>query len=140
VKTALLLLIGLFALLQAAVRLAPTVPSRWHIDPFAAADPAPGGVLEVFSVPMEADEALARLAAIAETELRTRHVAGSVEEGRLTYRTRSAFWGFPDFTTIAARSTEAGAEVAILARLRFGRSDMGVNGRRVAAWRAAAGF
>lgn len=129
-----------FVALQALIRLLPTDPARWHVDSFAAADPAPGGVKRVLTVPMEPDEALTRLAAIAETEPRTRHVAGSVEEGRLTYRTRTAFWGFPDFTTIAARPHDSGAEVVILARLRFGTSDMGVNGRRAEAWIEAAGF
>ncbi|PTQ75253.1 uncharacterized protein DUF1499 [Celeribacter persicus] len=133
------IIIGFIAL-QGFIRLAPTDGARWHIDPFAASDPAPGGVKRLVSVPLSPEEALSRLAAIAETEPRTRRVAGSVEEGRLTYRTRSAFWGFPDFTTISARSDESGAEVVILARLRFGKSDFGVNGRRADAWIAAAGF
>lgn len=129
-----------FVGLQAFIRLAPTDPLRWHVDPFAAADPAPGGVKRLVSVPLTPEEALTRLAAIAETEMRTRRVAGSVEEGRLTYRTRTAFWGFPDFTTISARSSEGGSEVVVLARLRFGKSDFGVNGRRAEAWIKAAGF
>lgn len=139
-KAVLLIVIGLFAALQAVIRLAPTVPARWHEDPFSASDPAPGGVLQRITVPLDPVEALARLAAIASIEPRTRLVAGSVEEGRLTYRTRSAFWGFPDFTTLAAVPHDAGSEIAILARLRFGKGDMGVNGRRVEEWINAAGF
>ncbi len=134
------ILVGAFVAGQAIVRLAPTDPARWHVDPFAAADPAPGGVKRVFIVPLDPQEALARLAAVAQTEPRTRHVAGSLAAHRITYRSRSLIWGFPDFTTIAVRDHAAGAEIAILARLRFGKSDLGVNGRRVAAWVAAAGF
>lgn len=133
-------LLTLFVAMQAYIRLAPTDPGRWHVDPFAAADPAPGGTKLVLPVPLQPEEALTRLAAVAETEPRTRHVAGSIEEGRLTYRTRSAFWGFPDFTTVSARKTESGAEVVFFARARFGKSDLGVNGKRVAAWREAAGL
>ncbi|MCA0043694.1 DUF1499 domain-containing protein [Celeribacter litoreus] len=139
-KIILFLLIAAVALLQLFVRLAPTVPTRWHVDPFAAAEPGTNGVKRVLSVPLEPDEVLTRLAAIAETEPRTRHVVGGVEDGRLTYRTRTAFWGFPDFTTIGARATEDGAEVVILARARFGQSDFGVNAGRADAWIAAAGL
>lgn len=139
-KLALWIVIGLFALGQAYVRLAPTDGRRWHVDPFAARDPEAAGVKRIFTVPLDPQEALAKLAAIAETEPRTRHIAGSLEEGRLTYRTRTAFWGFPDFTTIAVAPDESGAKLAILARLRFGRSDLGVNTRRVEAWIRAAGF
>ncbi|SFI70585.1 DUF1499 domain-containing protein [Celeribacter neptunius] len=139
-KTALWIAIGLFVLAQLYVRLAPTEPERWHVDPFAARDPGAKGAKRVLPVPLEPEEVLMRIAAIAETEPRTRHVAGSVEEGRLTYRTRTAFWGFPDFTTVAARTDESGARVAFLARARFGKSDLGVNARRVTAWIEAAGF
>ncbi|MEG3661527.1 DUF1499 domain-containing protein [Celeribacter halophilus] len=129
-----------FVALQAIVRLTPSDPARWHVDPFAAADPAQGGVKRLVTAPLQPEEALARLAAVAQTEPRTRHVAGSVEEGRLTYRTRSFFWGFPDYTTLAARPHEGGAELVILGRLRFGKADFGVNARRAEAWIEAAGF
>ncbi len=129
-----------FVALQAYIRLAPTDAARWHIDPFAASDPSPGGVKRLLTVPLDPQDALTRFAAIADTEPRTRRVAGSVDEGRLTYRTRTVFWGFPDFTTISARSDESGAEVVILARQRFGRSDFGVNARRADEWIKVAGF
>jgi len=54
-------------------------------------------------------------------------IAGSVAEGRLTYITRSKLIGFPDFTTIE----QGGDQIKLYARLRFGRKDMGVNGKRL---------
>ncbi|HHB81701.1 MAG TPA: DUF1499 domain-containing protein, partial [Aliiroseovarius sp.] len=49
----------------------------------------------------------------------------------MTFVTRSRLWGFPDYTTIAY----ADGRITIFARLRFGRSDLGVNAARVGAWR-----
>ena len=75
-------------------------------------------------------ELLARLDAVALATPRTTRLAGSVEEGRITWVTRSAAWGFPDFTT-----AEAGADgLAVEARSRFGQSDMGVNAARLTDW------
>ncbi len=44
--------------------------------------------------------------------------------------TRSAVWGFPDYTTVEQRD----GKLMIYARSRFGSSDLGVNGKRVAGW------
>ena len=48
----------------------------------------------------------------------------------LTYITRSAAIGFPDYTT----ARQDGDQLVIWARQRFGRSDFGVNRRRVDGW------
>ncbi len=71
---------------------------------------------------------------IAGETARTSRIAGSIEEGRITYVTRSAFWGFPDYTTVAAVPVDGGTSVAILGRARFGRSDLGVNRKRIEGW------
>ncbi|WP_417250730.1 DUF1499 domain-containing protein [Celeribacter sp.] len=139
-KLTLLALAGVFLALQAAIRLAPTDTARWHVDPVVAGDPGQAGTLQRVEVDLSPDEVLAKLANVAEATARTTRIAGSVEDGRITYRTRSFLWGFPDYTTIAATPTATGSTLTILARLRFGKSDVGVNGRRVAAWLDAAGL
>lgn len=128
----------LFAVLQAAVRFAPMVSDVWHIDPFKAEDPKDAGVLEIVETDLSDVEVMARIAQIADDTARTTRVAGKVNNTWQTYQTRTLLWGFPDYTTVKTRKTQTGTQVAFLARLRFGRKDFGVNGRRVAAWIKAA--
>lgn len=115
-------------------------PTRWHVDPFSGADPGLGGVLRMIETPLSPEAALTALDGIAQTEIRTKFLAGTVAQNRLSYVTRSSFWGFPDVTTFAVRPHPNGAEIAILARLRFGKKDFDVNAKRVDAWIKAAGF
>ena len=110
------------------VRLAPSDPARWHRMPEFAADADLGnGVMRRTEA---GPDGLARLAALIEASPRTRHLAGSVAEGMVTYVTRSAVIGFPDYTTIR----QDGAALEIFGRARFGRSDLGVNRARVKGW------
>ena len=66
---------------------------------------------------------------------RTQHLAGTVEEGMVTYITRSLVFGFPDYTTARLQ----GDRIEIHSRLRFGQSDMGVNAARLESWLAQLG-
>lgn len=122
------------------IRFAPSDPARWHMAPrLKALDGAqPGAVLVVsggaavnLAVPDPA-AALARLDAIALATPRTQRLAGSVSEDRITWITRSRFWGFPDYTT--AEVTPDG--LLIYARQRFGSQDWGVNAARLQDWLA----
>lgn len=80
--------------------------------------------------------ALARLERAILATPRTERLAGRAEAGEASFVTRSAFWGFPDVTNI-----RAGADrVETRGHLVLGRSDMGVNRRRVEGWLAAAGL
>lgn len=115
-------------LLAVVMRLVASDPARWHALP---ADLSPGdGAAQAVRVVDGGTERLAQLAAIAETTPRTTRLAGSVEEGMITYVTRSAFFGFPDYTTMGLRD----GQVVIFARARFGKSDLGVNAARLADW------
>lgn len=127
----------LLALAAAAlwVRLAPTDPARWHGDPALGRD-GPNSHVARVSVPLPPAQALAALDAIALATPRTLRLAGSPEEGRITWITRSALWGFPDFTTAAALPVGQGSALVIFARARFGASDLGVNAARVQDWLA----
>jgi uncharacterized protein (DUF1499 family) len=120
----------------AYVRLAPSEPARWNTDPAAGAAGDNSHVAKVF-VPRPPAEALAAFDAVAMAEPRTRRLAGRVEDGRITYVSRSAFWGFPDYTTVAAIPDGDGTWLLIHARARFGQSDLGVNAARIGRWTAA---
>ncbi|MEO0939776.1 MAG: DUF1499 domain-containing protein [Pseudomonadota bacterium] len=116
----------------AYIRLAPHDVARWHVPVTADADrDFAAGAARV--LPGDA-AALARVDAAARSLPRTRVLAGSVDEGRVTYVTRSALFGFPDYTTVEL----TGGQLRMLARLRFGRSDLGVNSRRLQGLVAAA--
>lgn len=122
------------------VRLAPSDPAVWHVDPVteAAADgTVRAGMAEArvaLVLPGTPEEALAQLDAIAVATPRTIRLAGSAVEGRITWVTRSALWGFPDYTTAAARAEGEGTRLDLFGRLRFGASDLGVNAARLADW------
>ena len=112
------------------IRLAPDDVARWHQLPDVVADrDMENGVMRV--VPGDLDD----LDRIIQTEPRTHVLAGSVGEGMITYVTRSAAFGFPDYTTVAQR----GEDLALYARSRYGKSDMGVNKARVDRWLGALG-
>jgi len=122
--------------LAAYVRLAPDVVARWHHPlegmPTAAGIVTDPGAARAF-VPMADGRAgLAQFAKVAAASPRVRLLAGSVQEGRMTWVVRSALWGFPDYVT-----AEAGPQgLAVWSRLRFGRSDLGVNRARLEDWLA----
>jgi uncharacterized protein (DUF1499 family) len=134
------LALGLLAILVAFalyVRLAPSDPARWHVAPRAEGPVGEVVVAGLNSATLRlAPEAgppadlLERLNAVALATPRTVRLAGSVEEGRITWITRSGLWGFPDYTTAEARPEGLYVE----ARSRFGQGDLGVNAARLRDW------
>lgn len=124
------IVLGLLAVLAlgAYVRLAPSDPARWHVLPDGVEEGTGAGyaLRRIEATP----ETLAALDEIARATPRTTILAGSVEDGIVTYVTRSALMGFPDYTTV---SLSDGA-LTLYARLRFGQSDLGVNAARLEAW------
>jgi hypothetical protein len=129
-------LLACFVGMAAYVRLAPDVVGRWHqplegMPTAAGIVTEPGGARAI--VPMADGRAgLARLAAVAKASPRVQLLAGSVEEGRMTWVARSVVWGFPDYVTAEA----APGGLRVWSRLRFGRSDLGVNRARLEDWLA----
>ena len=153
--------LGLFAY----VRLAPSDPAVWHVGAalslpdaagggagggtgggtgggpaLAATDGAvamPGGAYAVLPLAgTDAATLLGQLDSAAQTFARTTLLAGTPEEGRMTWITRSRIFGFPDYTTADAVTSDLGNHLIIIARQRFGREDMGVNLIRLKAWLA----
>jgi hypothetical protein len=122
----------------AYVRFAPSDPDVWHkrIDLhgwsmdgiWENVVPMHGGA----SLRMAGDgqALLLDMAQIAAQWPQTQLLAGSVEEGRITWIKRSRFWGFPDYITADAR--EDG--IYVYARSRFGNQDYGVNAAALSDW------
>jgi Protein of unknown function (DUF1499) len=123
---------------MAYVRLAPSDPARWHIDlaaPDLNIEPGIAFCLRPGDRYMPADQdmnaLLERLDQVALSTPRTKRVAGAVVEGRITWVTRTAVLGFPDYTTAQVMP---GPGLCVVGRQRFGTRDLGVNGRRIAGW------
>ena len=134
--------------LAAFVRLAPTDFALWHVDigTDLPAEQGPcadhitagrGAARAVCLLPEGFDTVLARLDAIATATPRTKRLTGDPASGRITWVTRSAVWGFPDYITAQTLRTPDGTRLEIIARLRFGGSDFGVNAARLRDWLAA---
>ncbi|MDA0962759.1 MAG: DUF1499 domain-containing protein [Proteobacteria bacterium] len=128
--TVLWVLLALVVVGVGFIRLAPSDPSQWHVVPAVTQDrDLPGGAMRILT---DAEGALALIDAIARATPRTTVLAGSVDEGMITYITRSRIMGFPDYTTVR----QEGDTLTVYARLRFGRSDLGVNRARIDGWLA----
>ena len=124
------------------VRLAPSDPADWHVDPQAVTAPQTDNYALIrgedalrFALP-PADLA-ARLDAVARDWPRTELLAGSVDAGWMTYITRSRWMAFPDYTSLRIEPDGDGARLVAFARSRFGQSDFGVNAERLEAWTQA---
>ncbi len=112
----------------AYVRLAPTDTALWNQMPEAITDrDLRNGAMRVIAAE---DNTLERLDAIIRDTPRTHVLAGAPNEGMITYVTRSAVFGFPDYTTLR----RTGDQLEIYGRLRFGKSDLGVNAARIDGW------
>ncbi len=110
------------------IRLAPSDPAVWNVDPQVSADQdLASGVRRRIPGGEETFETLHRI--ILESP-RTEVLAGSPADGRATYVSRSKWMGFPDYTTVQQDDGQLG----LYARQRFGQSDMGVNKARVDDW------
>ena len=127
------IVVALILGLMAYVRFAPTDVALWHKVPDAA-EPGDttkeGSFLAARRISAPAAEVLAAVEQRALATPRTRLLAGNVGEGMITFQSRSLAWGFPDHTTVAVQ----GDLLVIYGRLRFGRSDMGVNKARFEGW------
>jgi uncharacterized protein (DUF1499 family) len=128
--------------LLAAVRLAPSDPAVWHVDVAAVEKPArpnnwlvrDGGDAPAVVLPLPPEAAFARLREIALAWPRTEVLVEDAD--RITFVTRSAMMGWPDYTTVAVVPDGAGSRLTLFARARFGYGDMGVNRARAEAWLA----
>jgi len=133
-------LIGAFVALAIYVRLAPTNAVLWHNPDVPVLQPgtypAQGSYIEQRQLQGNGRDVLARLDAIIQATPRTKVVAGSVDDGKVTYVTRSQIIGFPDFTTVtlAQSARDDLSSLQIYGRLRYGRSDFGVNKARIEGW------
>lgn len=138
------MIVGALALLVLGfglyVRLAPSDPARWHVAPTPAAtddctvEQGMADARATCLLPAPPAEALAKLDAIAMATPRTTRLAGSPDEGRITWVTRTLLWGFPDYTTAEATPDGTGTRLTIHARNRFGQGDLGVNAARLRDW------
>jgi uncharacterized protein (DUF1499 family) len=133
------------------MRLVPDDPADWHIDPATAerADApndylvAPEGATaarpdrtaEVHALPP--GELLRRFDAVATGAPRTERIAGTPDEGWITYVQRSRVFGFPDYVSVRALDVPGGSALVVWSRSRFGYGDFGVNKDRVEGWLAA---
>jgi len=118
----------LLAAISVYVRLAPTDAARWHQMPEGVTNrDYDGGAMRVVGA---GENGLERLHEIILKSPRTEVVAGAPEDGMVTYVSRSRVFGFPDYTTVQ----QAGPQLEIHGRLRFGKSDLGVNAARIDGW------
>ncbi len=133
----------LFGIILALVyiRLAPVDTARFHIapEPRTVGDYSDAGSFTVVREVTDSQiNVMGALNFIILKTPRTRRVAGDLGTALLTYETRSAAIGFPDYATVSfIQSDTIGNDTPLLvieSRLRFGVYDMDVNKARVLGW------
>jgi len=127
------------------IRLAPDDPARWHVAVSDASVPSPGpctdhitkvakGARATCLLTDPPDAVLAKLDSTALATPRTTRLAGTPQDGRITWISRSRLMAFPDYITAEATPTPQGTRLDILSRQRYGNGDGGVNAARLRAW------
>lgn len=120
------------------VRLSPHDADRWHVDP-ADADPPRGNGYRIIGEEAprflgDPQLVIETLIDVARTEDRARILDGGVDEGLITFVTRTKWVGFPDYVTFKAVAEGDRTKLAAISRARYGGSDWGVNRERLDRW------
>ena len=133
--------------LAVTMRMVDDDPSIWHADPATAERTGRPNDYLVAPEGMAAAPA-DRVAKVHDTDPRAllfqldavarpagaTVVAGSVDDLWITYVQRSMIFGFPDYISVRAVEVEGGSALVIWSRSRYGRSDLGVNKKRIDGW------
>ena len=139
-KTFFIVILVLFAAGLLWIRFAPIDRDRWHVDPADAENPERSGVRfigrEAPRYPGDPDTVLTTFDEIVLSEPRTRLLEGDIDEGLLTYVSRSRVFGFADFITVKAVSEGDQTKLSVISRARVGSRgyDWGVNAERLDRW------
>lgn len=143
-KTAFFIFLAVVIGFLVYVRLAPSDPITWHVDPLTAKKgrkknvflqrpnegkyPSPEFDMDVTSLGKAFDE-------IALQDQNVTRLAGSHADGFVTYVARSNLLQYPDYISVRFIDLGAGrSTLAIFSRARFGYSDRGVNRARATGW------
>lgn len=119
------LIVALIMAMMVYIRVSPIDPDQWHQRIESDVDKTMnGGAIRIIP---GAQVAFKDLNEALNSMDRTTIIAGSLEEGLVTYVTRSKWFGLPDYTTLERSQTG----IKMFARLRFGRRDLGVNAARL---------
>lgn len=126
---ALLLLAGALALW---VRMAPSDPARWHVDPATTPDPATPNFARADRLVALGPAEVARLIAAQATREGAERLAG--DDGHATWVARSRLMRYPDYISLRLIPEGGGTRIQALSRSRFGSGDLGVNAARLERW------
>lgn len=148
-----IIVIGLLAIAGWGIFTIRTVdhdPAVWHVDPLTVPQSETPNAFRVAvdeltdqPVQMEAPIYEANAQTIAQAfdafvmaQPRVERVAGSVNEGWMTYVQRTEQLGFPDYISVRFYDLDdtGTSTIAVYSRSRFGYGDMGVNEARVRSW------
>ena len=118
--------------------LSPTSNPNWYLV-------APQGLCRKAAVsregpvfPFPASELDARVRRVALGEARVKLLAEDSALRQLELEARTLFWRFPDRITIRSLDLPGGgSSLAVFGRAVYGRSDLGVNRRRIERWLSA---
>lgn len=150
IAIAVLVVLGVMAIFM---RVVDDDPAVWHVDPESAARSgkpndylvAPDGAVSAHADratsvrDLPAKDHLFLFHSVAMNAPRTKELAGSVEEGWITYVQRSLIFGYPDYITVKAVDVDGGSALIVWSRARYGYGDMGANRNRVERWLAQIG-
>lgn len=125
-------LAALFAGFALWVRVAPTDPGRWHVDPATVADPRSPNFARVDRLVGAAPAEVA--AAIADRARAEGAVRIAGDDGFGTWEARTRLMRYPDYVTIRLLPEGSGTRIIALSRARFGYGDGGVNAARLRRW------
>lgn len=138
-KTLLFTLLGIFILAILWVRYAPIDRDKWHVDPAEIDEPGRAGLRligrEAPRFPGDAETVLETFSDVALAEPRVKILDGSIDEGMITFITRSKTFGFADMTTVKAVGEGRLTKLSVASRTSVpNASDWGVNRERLDRW------
>jgi len=147
----LILLLGFFGFIFLTaiwVRIAPSNPANWHVDPeliekkllqkrYLMRD---GQHVDSLIFDLDALDLAEKVDRVARSQPKVTVLEGSAKSGNVTYVQRTKLMAYPDYISIKISPEIAGkSRLTIYSRSRFGYFDYGVNKARVKAWTAAIG-